>query len=142
MEHRAINTNFENIAKELIDTEPELRYIKDSRVQIIYLESDSTKKSGTDTLVHGECEKVAAKNKWAIFADFTITLFTKNNIGMSEEQIRTLLFHELLHIGIEVGADGDEIYSIRNHDLEDFKVIIDRYGTDWANTKRSESRKE
>ena len=142
MEHRQININFENIANELINTEPELRYIKDSRVQIIYLESDSTKKSGTDTLVHGECEKVAAKNKWAIFADFTITLFTKNNIGMREDQIRTLLFHELLHIGIEVGADGDEIYSIRNHDLEDFKVIIDRYGTDWANTKRSESRKE
>ena len=136
MEHRQININFENIANELINTEPELRYIKDSRVQIIYLESDSTKKSGTDTLVHGECEKVAAKNKWAIFADFTITLFTKNNIGMSEEQIRTLLFHELLHIGIEVGADGDEIYSIRNHDLEDFKVIIDRFGTDWASTKK------
>lgn len=142
MEHRAININFEKIAQDLINTEPELKYIKDSRVQIIYLESDATKKSGADTLVHGECEKIAAKNKWAIFADFTITLFVKNNIGMSEEQIRTLLFHELLHIGIEPGPDGDEIYSIRNHDLEDFKVIIDRYGTDWASTRRSESRKE
>ena len=73
-----------------------------------------------------------AKYKWGIFADFTITLFVKNNVGMSEEQIRTLLFHELLHIGIEPGPDGDEIYSVRNHDLEDFKVIIDRFGTDWA----------
>ena len=142
MEHRQINTNFETIAKELIDTEPELRYIKDSRVRIIFLESDNAKKSGVDTLVHGECEKIAAKNKWAIPADFTITLFVKNNVGMTEEQIKVLLFHEMLHIGITPGADGDEIYSVRDHDLEDFKVIIDRYGTDWASTKRSESRKE
>ena len=136
MEHRAINTNFEAIAQDLINTEPELKYIKDSRVKITYLESDSTKKNGVDTLVHGECEKIAAKNKWAITADFTITLFVKNNVGMSEAQIRTLLFHELLHIGIEPGPDGDEIYSIRNHDLEDFKVIIDRFGTDWATVNK------
>ena len=135
MEHRAISANFETIAQELINAEPELKYIKDSRVKIIYLESDSTKKNG-DKVVHGECEKIAAKNKWAIFADFTITLFVKNNVGMSEEQIRTLIFHELLHIGIEPGPDGDEIYSIRNHDLEDFKVIIDRFGTDWATTAK------
>lgn len=137
MEHRQINDNFKAIGEDLINTEPELRYIKDSRVRIIYLESDSTKKSGTDTVVHGECEKIAAKNKWAIPADFTITLFVKNNVGMREDQIRTLIFHELLHIGITPGADGDEIYSVRDHDLEDFKVIIDRYGTDWASTKQN-----
>ena len=136
MEHRQINDNFKAIGEDLINTEPELRYIKDSRVRIIYLESDSTKKSGADVLVHGECEKIAAKNKWAIPADFTITLFVKNNVGMREDQIRTLIFHELLHIGITPGADGDEIYSVRDHDLEDFKVIIDRYGTDWASTKK------
>ena len=42
------------------------------------------------------------------------------------------MFHELLHVGIEPGADGDEIYTVRKHDLEDFKSIIDRYGTEWA----------
>ena len=35
-------------------------------------------------------------------------------------------------MGIEPGADGDEIYNVRKHDLEDFKIIIDKYGTDWA----------
>lgn len=132
MEHRQINTNFEVLAAELIDTMPELKYIKDSRVRIAYLESDQCKKAGQDKLVHGECEKVQAKNKWAISYDFTITLFVNNNIGMSQEQIKILLFHELLHIGIELGPDGDESYSIVKHDLEDFKVIIDKYGTDWA----------
>lgn len=132
MEHRHINDNYARIAQELIETEPELAYIKDSRARIAYLESDQCRKNGTDRLVLGECEKVAAKNRWAIDFDFTITLFRNNLVGMAPEQIKTVMFHELLHVGIEPGPDGDEIYSVRKHDLEDFKIIIDKYGTDWA----------
>lgn len=132
MEHRQINDNYKAIAERLIETEPELAYIKDSRVKITYLESDANKKNGPDKAVLGECEKVAAKNRWAITSDFTITVYVNNCIGLSEEQMSTLLFHELLHIGIEQGPDGDELYSVRKHDLEDFKYIIDRFGTDWA----------
>lgn len=75
MEHRQINKNYEKIAQELIENTAELEYIKKSNARIIYLESDSTKKNGTD---------------------------------------------------------GGEVYSVKKHDLEDFKVIIDKYGTDWA----------
>lgn len=131
MEHRSINENYRKIAEELIAQEPELLYIKNSEVKITYLESDSTKKADKDKLVLGECEKVAAKNRWAITSDFTITLYANNLIGLTAEQIRTVLFHELLHIRIEVGQDGSEVYSVAKHDLEDFKVIIDRFGTDW-----------
>lgn len=136
MEHRQINENYKRIAEALIDTEPDLKYIKDSRVRIAYLESDSAKKADADKLVLGECEKVAAKNKWAINYDFTITLFRDNLIGLSAEQIRIVMFHELLHVGIELAGDGDEIYSVRKHDLEDFKLIIDKFGTDWSGPAR------
>ena len=132
MEHRQINKNYEKIAQELIENTAELEYIKKSNARIIYLESDSTKKNGTERLVLGECEKVASKNQWAISADFTITVYKNNCIGLSEEQIKILLFHELLHVGIDYGTDGGEVYSIKKHDLEDFKIIIDKYGTDWA----------
>lgn len=132
MEHRQINHNYEEIAQELIDNEPELAYIKDSQVKIAFLESDQSKKADKDKLVLGECEKVAAKNKWAINYDFTITLFRNNLIGLTLDQIRIVLFHELLHVGIEQGPDDTEIYSVRKHDLEDFKIIIDRFGTEWA----------
>lgn len=136
MEHRQINTNYEEMAQELIDNEPELAYIKDSQVKIAFLESDQSKKADKDKLVLGECEKVAAKNKWAITYDFTITLFKNNLIGLTLDQIKIVLFHELLHVGIEQGPDGTEIYSVRKHDLEDFKTIIDRFGTDWAKNAR------
>ena len=92
----------------------------------------NSKKNGPDKLILGECEKVASKNQWAISADFTITVYTSNVLGMSEDQIKILLFHELLHVGIDQGADGEETYSVKKHDLEDFKIIIDKYGTDWA----------
>lgn len=139
MEHRQINENYANIAQELINNELELAYIKNSRVRIAYLESDQSKKADKDKLVLGECEKVAAKNKWAINYDFTITLFKNNLIGLSAAQIRTVLFHELLHVGIELGAEGEEIYSVRKHDLEDFKIIIDRFGTDWSKNSKEGS---
>ncbi len=138
MEHRQINENYQRIAESLIDTELDLAYIKYSRVRIAYLESDSSKKADTDKLVLGECEKVAAKNKWAINYDFTITLFKNNLVGLSADQIRIVMFHELLHIGIEPGPEGDEIYSVRKHDLEDFKLIIDKFGTDWSKVARKE----
>lgn len=136
MEHRKINENYRAIAEQLIESEGELAYIKNSRVKITYLESDQCKKDGKEKLVLGECEKVAAKNRWAISSDFTITLFVNNIVGLSPEQIKIVLFHELLHVGIEPGADGDEIYSVRKHDLEDFKLIIDRFGTDWSKAAR------
>lgn len=136
MEHRQINENYQRIAESLIDTEADLQYIKDSRVRIAYLESDSTKKADETHLVMGECEKVAAKNKWAINYDFTITLYKNNLVGLSADQIRIVMFHELLHVGIEPGPEGDEIYIVRKHDLEDFKLIIDKFGTEWSKVAR------
>jgi hypothetical protein len=131
MEKREKSAYFEKLGTQLIEKAPELAYIKNSQCRIIYLTSNQSKKSGVKT-VHGECEKVPAKYKWAINADFTITLFSPNNVHMSEKQLEILLFHELLHIGIEQNADGTENYNIIPHDLEDFKLIVDRYGTDWS----------
>ena len=119
------------MAENIINNTPELAYIKNSAVKIVYLVSNQAKKSGAK-MVHGECEKIPAKYKWAINADFSITLFSPNNAHMTERQLEILLFHELLHVGIEPADDGGENYSIVPHDLEDFKTVIDKYGTDWS----------
>lgn len=126
MDSRRINDNYQCIASELISERPELEAIRDSDVQIICLSSTHSPKKG-DKTVYGKCEKVSEKYKWGIPCDFTITVFEPNILGFSEEQIRILLFHELLHVGIE----KDRLF-IKGHDLEDFKVIIDEFGTSWA----------
>lgn len=130
MENRLIREEYAEMAKKIIEEEPMLTDIANSQATIIYLASDYAKMS-KGRAVCGECEKVADKNKWAIPCDFTITVFEPNCVGFTEEQMRILLFHELLHVGIEYLEDGSEKYTVKPHDYEDFKVIIDRYGTEW-----------
>lgn len=131
MDNRTINEHYAEIGNELIHTEDALIDIANSQATIIYLSSEH-KKVASGKKVLGQCEKVADKYKWGIPCDFTITVFEPNVEGMSEEQLRMLIFHELLHVGIEFNADGTETYSVKPHDLEDFKLIIDRFGTDWS----------
>lgn len=125
-EIRTINEDYQKIANELIATRPELEDIKNSDVTIICLASDQEKKSN-GKLIFGQTEKIADKYKWGIPCDFTITIFDPNVAYWTEEQMKILMLHELLHIGV----DGDRLF-VRPHDLEDFKSIIAEYGVDWA----------
>lgn len=131
MDNRQINERYTEIGKELIKNEDALINIVNSQATIIFLSSEH-KKMASGKKILGQCEKVADKYKWGIPCDFTITVFEPNVEGLTEEQLRILLFHELLHVGIEFMSDGSEKYSVIEHDLEDFKLIIDRFGTDWS----------
>lgn len=128
MDRRHISEEYTKIGQELITTEPALEELNEYGLTIIFLASDHEKKKG-DKLVFGQCEKVSEKYKWGIPCDFTITVFEPNVEGFTDEQIKILLFHELLHIGFS--EKSGEPY-VKAHDLEDFKVIIDRYGTHWS----------
>ncbi len=132
-DNRIINDKYREIAQELIDTEPELDYIKQSDVRIVYLSSDY-KKVAKGRKVNGQCEKVKDSDKWAKDCDFTITVFEPNVVGWTDEKLRILLFHELLHVGVEQQLDGTVKCSINEHDYvyEDFSIIVDRYGMEWA----------
>lgn len=130
MELRNINEGFAQIGEDLIANDPALEYIKNSHATIMFLESNLEKK-GNGKIIYGQCEKIPDKYRWAVPCDFTITLFTPNIERMSKDQIKILLLHELLHIRIDV--DGfEEKYSINPHDIEDFSLIIQRYGIDWS----------
>lgn len=131
MDKRTVSEKYAEIGAELIRTEEALVDILNSQATIIYLSSEH-KKSSSGKVIHAECEKVSEKYKWGIPCDFTITVFEPNVEGMTEAQLRILIFHELLHVGIIFNSDGTESYSVLPHDLEDFKIIIDRYGTEWS----------
>ena len=130
MDRREVNEEYNEIMHELIEERPELEYLRYAPVTIICLSSCHRKKKN-GALVHGQCEKVQEKNKWSIPCDFTITIFEPNCVDFTDEQMRILIFHELLHVGI----DGSDFY-VRPHDLEDFRVIINQYGTDWDKVKK------
>lgn len=130
-DNRQISEEYAKIGAELIECEDILIDIRNSQATIIYLSSDYAK-TDKGKAVLGQCERIQDKYKWGIPADFTITLFEPNIEGKSLEAIRRIIFHELLHVGIEFKDDSTESYSIRPHDIEDFKLLIDRWGTDWS----------
>jgi hypothetical protein len=55
----------------------------------------------------------------------------QNTEGLTEEQMRNLMYHELLHGGMD-DKTGEPKYKVTPHDVEDFRSVIDQYGTDWA----------
>lgn len=119
-----------DIARDLIRTEECLAHIADSRVRIAYLSSDA-KKTSHGKRVLGQCEKVPAKWKWIVPFDFTVTVFLPMVEGLTDEQLRITVLHELMHVGID--ADGDEeAYRIVPHSVEEFNAIIERYGSGWS----------
>ena len=128
---RQINETYAKIGAELVDTEDALIDIRNSQATIVYLSSTQEKKEKGKAVL-GQCEKIQDKYKWGIPADFTITLFEPNIEGKSPEAIRRIILHELLHVGITFNEDGTETYGIRPHDVEDFKYMIDTFGTDWS----------
>ena len=130
MESRQICEEYAEIANELINEREELLYLRNSSVIIMYLGSDQMKKS-KGRIIFGECEKVPDKWKWSVPCDFTITIFEPNVEHFTDEQIRILIFHELLHVGIDVDGN-EEKYYIRPHDVEDFRLILNEYGMEWS----------
>ena len=126
MDKREISEEYAQMAAEIIEERKELAHIKFANITIIYLKS-THKKRGKGKKIYALCEKVQDKYKWGIPCDFTITVFEPNVVGFTEDQMKILLFHELLHVGVD-----DERLFIRPHDLEDFKQVIDEFGTDWS----------
>ncbi len=129
MENRYINEDYALLGAEMIRTEPSLQHILDSQATIVFLSSDCEKRSN-GRLVYAQCERVPWKWKWAVPCDFTVTVFDANVARFTDEQMRILLLHELLHVGID--RDGnEERYFLVPHDVEDFREVIDRFGLEW-----------
>lgn len=92
-------------------------------VGIKYLSCDKEKRQGNKCVL-GQCMKVREIDKVFVNADFYIVIYEPCCEGFSEEQYKILLEHELLHIGKDK--------KIVSHDLSEFKQIVDKYGTNWA----------
>ena len=114
------------LAQQVISERPRVQHLDDPELRIAYLESDKEKKKAGRP-VFADCEKVKDKMKAVMPYDFVITFYTVNCAGMDGEQLETLMYHELLH----VGWDGESC-SIVPHDVQDFREILQDKGIDWS----------
>ena len=130
METRSQSEAYAELGMGLIRDEDLLSHIRESDATIVFLSSDLEKRA-KGRAVLAECEKVPARYRWAVPCDFTVTVYEPNVERLDPDQLRILILHELLHVGID--RDGnEERYSIIPHDVEEFREILDRYGARWA----------
>lgn len=114
------------LGRQVIRDRPDLAWIREARIRIGYAMS-SKEKTENGRIIFAECHKV--KPLWQAFVpyDFVIVFYEPNTMLMDDCQREILMYHELLHIGMEPAGK----LVIRPHDIEDFRVILDEYGMDW-----------
>lgn len=121
---------YTELSEQVIEEHEDLQWIRKADVTIGFLRSDREKVSRKRHVL-GECIRVKDLYKCFIPFDFLIVIYEPNTAGLSDEQLRVLLYHELLHVGVEE-KDGEPVYIIVPHDVEDFSRILRRYGLNWA----------
>ncbi len=113
-----INFYWQDIATELVRKFPiGLGHIELDR--IIFL-SDSEKV----TKKYAEIKTVGYPYSFLTEYKFIIVFYDTSIVGMTIEQKNLLVYHQLLHI-------DDNFEKLRKHDVEDFKIIVSKYGPDW-----------
>lgn len=88
------------------------------------------KKSGK--IILATAEAVSAKYSYLTGLDFIISVYDEAWLVMVDQEKRALLDHELNHCFVGEDKNGEPVYKIIPHDVEDFRVIIERYGAGWA----------
>lgn len=128
------NKEYAQIGAEIIrDVLPHL-----ADLDIAYLSSGREKKLQGGKVVYGECVKVnQTMYGWCCPYDFMIIIYDMNIAHLDESQLRILIEHELMHIGIDEESGDETRYYIVPHDVEEFNEIIRKYGLRWSDAKRS-----
>lgn len=96
-------------------------------VSVGIIRSAKKKVVSRDKTVHGECKKVDEIYKVFCPYDFLIIIYEENCAGFNDKQMRILLYHELLHIGID---EKGKPYK-KAHDFEEFDEIFLLHGLNW-----------
>ena len=121
--------DYEELARAVIDALPELWFIRDAEIRIGSLKSWKEKKTGR-RLVYGECIRPTELYQDLLGYDFLIVIYEANAAALTLNQKKILMWHELLHVGID-DESGEPKYVINPHDREEFDSIISRAGLKW-----------
>ena len=73
---------------------------------------------------YAETRKVTSPYNFITSVKFIITIYEPCICQMTDAQLHLLILHELMHID----EDFDKLVK---HDLEDFKVLVSKYGPAW-----------
>lgn len=127
--------DLEQIAKVVLKKYSELEGLRESDCRIGYQWSDGNRKKG-EADVYADTTKVNTKVKEFSECDFVITFYDICR-ELETWQLERIMFHELLH----VGYSGSGECKVNNHDIEDFRLCISKWGMEWL-WKQEETEEE
>jgi hypothetical protein len=107
-----------DIAKEIIDLYHP--FLKEARIGFVFRDTTGTS-SGKEVVA--KTSKVPEKYKPYMDLDFFIWIAEDFWTDLSLERCQALIDHELCHCGL-----GDNGWIMIGHDVEEFGVILERYG--------------
>lgn len=121
-----LTDNYDEWADDIIkDKRPD---ILDAGISVGFVSSTKEKKYGRIKNVLAECHKVTELESLYCPHDFLIIVYELNCEGLTDEQMKILLWHELEHIGID--PETGEFF-VKPHDVEEFDNIINAHGLHW-----------
>ena len=112
------------LGEAIINKFPELQFINIYGIKVGYVLSYENK--GGQKITYADCKKLGEVYKAYLPFDFIVTFYYFNTELLDENQKKILMLHELKHIQI-----NERGLSVRPHDIEDFKDILDKYGNEW-----------
>lgn len=85
--------------------------------------------------VAGKCIKANSEVKFFSDNDYIIEISGELWDQLDDDTRYVLMYHELMHVlPIMDESTGDYKYTIRQHDLQDFNRLINKYGVKWIST--------
>lgn len=130
MENFRRSPEWEKMAAELIESNELLVIQKAMLVKVVCVLSETMKRDAHKLPIYVEAEKIPPKYKWATDADAMITIYENNMTTFNEKKRKIALLRELLKITVDEDT-GDRKVIIGDYDLQDFRSVVKRYGTDW-----------
>lgn len=121
---------WEKMAAELIENDELLIMQHAMNIKVVCVLSETMKKDARKLPIYAEAEKIPPKYKWATDADAMITIYENNMTTFNEKKREIALLRELLKITVDEDT-GDRKVIIGDYDLQDFRSVVNRYGTDW-----------
>lgn len=121
-----IAPDLEELGDKVLNHFPEFAHILNSGVRIGYLKSYENKKTN-GKITNAECRIIKGVYTAYLPFDFIITFYHPAIFGMTENQLKILMLHELKHIGL-----NHKGWYLVPHDIEDFADILTKYGLGWA----------
>lgn len=101
-------------------------HLLDAKIGFLY-RSEATVSNGRVT--YGMCKKLSKDMQVYLPYDFIIWLAHYQWMGLSDEQRRALVDHQLCHAGMT--GEAKDKPAILPHDVEEFNCILERHGFWW-----------